>query len=155
MCVQISDSVVFWTRSEEIKFLVLETSCITHTRTCTRTRAHTQTHTHLFIIRLFRQWQTEIEKTLSKKLSSIWGWTFYWNVNIWEQSIFSYNFIFTCYLKWIYFSAYFYSNKKWWWCLSIRQPLSKMWKHQNPVQRKNVAYWKKCEVTFCVWSQLK
>ena len=35
MCVRISDSVAFWwppaTRSKESKFLVLETSCITHT----------------------------------------------------------------------------------------------------------------------------
>ena len=32
------------------------------------------------------------------------------------------------------------TEKWWWWCLSIRQPLSKMRKHQNRVQNKNAAY---------------
>ena len=77
MCVRISDSVAFWwpaaTRSKEIKFFFSETSCITHAHTHihTNTPTHIHTHTHTFLeITFFRQWQTEIEKTLSKKLSS-------------------------------------------------------------------------------------
>ena len=64
MCVRISDSVAFWwppaTRSKKRKFLVLETSCITHTythahththttHTYTHTNTHTHTHTHTFL----------------------------------------------------------------------------------------------------------
>ena len=49
MCGRISDSVAFWwspaTLSKETKFLVLETSCITHTHAHT----HTHTHTHIYI----------------------------------------------------------------------------------------------------------
>ena len=127
----------FWRK----QILVLETSCITHTQT------HTHTHT--------LKWQTEIERTLSKKLNTLWGWTFYWNVNIWEQNIFSYNFIFSCCLKWIYLRLICTKIKKWWRCLSIRQPLSKMWKHQNRFQNKNAASWKKRVGIFCVRPQLK
>ena len=108
----------------------------------THTNTHTHTHTHTL------KWQTEIERTLSKKLNTLWGWTFYWNVNIWEQNIFSYNFIFSCCLKWIYLRLICNKKKKWWRCLSIRQPLSKMWKHQNRFQNKNSVSWKKSVVTF-------